>query len=268
MAHRVTLSLRRNNADRLKADLKKAQEAKKSVVRVFFASRNLELSYYNDRFALQKGDFVYVSGKLSGQLGVVTDITYCFKIKLSDYERVIAVADTKIKGEFYNVGADFITFDSAALPYKKVLSWLKPPEFFSPEIVQGSEIRSFCIDDLSAMKVSAGTVERAKDCLDDGRIKYISVCKNQGRAIVVGREIYEIEFKMKNGRISDLFCSCYETDYCSHSVAAVFWLREVLDMIENNFKTEYEKSGCFSVVDRTLFLNFSVGYKEKSKIVL
>lgn len=268
MAYTVTLSARQKNAVRRKANLRKNQEAKKSVVSVFFASRNLELPYYNDSFDLQKGDFVYVSGKLSGQLGVVTDVTYCFKIKLSDYERVIAVADTKIKGEFYNAGADFITFDSSALPYKKVLSWLKPPEFFPPEIVHGSESRSFCIDDLSTMKVSAGTAGRAKDCLDDGRVRYISVCKNQGRGIVVGREIYEIEFKIKNGRISDLFCSCYETDYCSHSVAAVFRLREILDMIENDFKTEYEKSGCFSVVDRALFLKFSVGYKEKSKIIL
>ncbi|MGN1443091.1 MAG: SWIM zinc finger domain-containing protein [Acutalibacteraceae bacterium] len=268
MAYRVTLSAGQKSARRIKTDPSKAKESKKSVVNVFFSSRNLVLPYYNDQFDLQKGDYVYVSGKLSGQLGMVTEVTYCFKIRLSDYERVIAVADTKIKGEFYGVGSDFITFDSSALPYKKVLSWLKPPALFPEEYVQGSETRSFCLDDLSSMKADGRTVERARDCLADGKIKYVSVCGKHGRAIAVGREVYEIELKIDNGMISDLFCSCYHTDYCCHSVAAVFRLREILDIIENDYRTEYEKNGCFCVVDKNLFLRFSVGYKEKNKIVL
>lgn len=64
-------------------------EAKESVVRVYFPARGFACSYYNDKFDLKKGDGVYVDGKLEGLLGFITEVSYCFKIKLSEYKRVI-----------------------------------------------------------------------------------------------------------------------------------------------------------------------------------
>ena len=78
-----------------------ASEPRKSVVRVHFPARNMTLSYYNDAFDLKVGDIVYVDGNLEGLRGRVVDITYNFKIKLSDYKRVISVADTEVKGELF-----------------------------------------------------------------------------------------------------------------------------------------------------------------------
>ena len=57
---------------------------RKSVVQVYFAERNMKLAYYNDQFDLKCGDLVYVDGKLEGMLGRVTEVSYNFKIKVSD----------------------------------------------------------------------------------------------------------------------------------------------------------------------------------------
>ena len=54
---------------------------RKSVVQVYFAGRNMTLSYYNDQFDLHCGDIVYVDGKLEGLRGCVTEVNYNFKIK-------------------------------------------------------------------------------------------------------------------------------------------------------------------------------------------
>ena len=57
---------------------------RKSLVQVRFPGKGMALSYYNDLFDLKPGDLVYVDGKLEGQLGRVVEISYNFKIKLSD----------------------------------------------------------------------------------------------------------------------------------------------------------------------------------------
>ena len=52
--------------------------------------RGMGWAYYNDSFDLKVGDFVYVEGKLEGYRGQVTEVNYSFKIKPSDYKKVIA----------------------------------------------------------------------------------------------------------------------------------------------------------------------------------
>lgn len=89
----------------------------RSLVLIHFPARNMTLSYYNDQFDLHCGDLVFVDGKLEGFRGHVVDVCYTFKIKLSDYKRVISVADTKVHGEFHFAGSHFVTFDRSALPY-------------------------------------------------------------------------------------------------------------------------------------------------------
>ena len=106
---------------------KDAPIVKKSVVEVFFPDRHLTCSYYNDMFNLKRGDIVYVEGKLEGLRGRVTQINYNFKIKLSDYKRVIGVANTDVIGEFHLAGSHFITIDGGALTYEQVATWFKAP---------------------------------------------------------------------------------------------------------------------------------------------
>ena len=90
-----------------------------SVVQVYFESRDRSWTYYNDRFDLHEGDLVYVEGKLEGVRGRVVEVSYNFRIKLADYKRVIAVADTAVHGEFYVARSHFVTFDRAAIPAEK-----------------------------------------------------------------------------------------------------------------------------------------------------
>ena len=65
----------------------------------------MDLTYFNALFDLKVGDRVYVDGKLEGQLGHVVDVSYNFKIKISDYKKVIAVVDTTVHGQFYMAGS-------------------------------------------------------------------------------------------------------------------------------------------------------------------
>ena len=64
-----------------------------SLVRVYFADRGAEYTYYNDAFDLREGDIVYVEGKLEGVCGQVTGVNRNFRIHLSDYKRVVGRAD-------------------------------------------------------------------------------------------------------------------------------------------------------------------------------
>ena len=143
---------------------------RKSVVRVHFPARNMTLSYYNDAFDLKIGDLVYVDGRLEGLRGRVVDITYNFKIKLSDYKRVISVADTEVKGEFFFAGSHFVTFDPAVLPYTKVISWFKAPDKEDDIYASGNDDSSFRLDDLSTMKISHDVAERGHDYYIESRV--------------------------------------------------------------------------------------------------
>lgn len=107
---------------KVQPELKQPAAPRKSLVEVFFSGRNMTLTYYNDQFDLHSGDMVYVDGKLEGLLGRVVEVTYNFKIKLSDYKRVIALVDTTVHGQFFMAASHFVTFDRNAIPADKVLS--------------------------------------------------------------------------------------------------------------------------------------------------
>lgn len=87
---------------------------RKSVVQVRFPEAGRSLAYYNDRFNLKAGDRVYVSGKLEGILGIVTSVNYNFRIRLSEYQKVIFQVNTRVHGRFYMSASHFITFDPVA----------------------------------------------------------------------------------------------------------------------------------------------------------
>ena len=75
------------------ADPPKQAAPRRSVVQVYFPAKHRTLAYYNDRFDLRQGDLVFVDGKLEGKQGRVEEASYNFRIRLSDYQRVIAVAE-------------------------------------------------------------------------------------------------------------------------------------------------------------------------------
>lgn len=241
---------------------------RKSVVRVHFPARNMTLSYYNDAFDLKVGDIVYVDGKLEGLRGRVVDITYNFKIKLSDYKRVISVADTVVEGELFFAGSHFVTFDSAVLPYSKVISWFKAPDKNDDIYVSGNDDSSFNLNNLSTMKISHEIAERGHNYYMESCVRYICLDGTKGRAIVEGTQIYELEFEYINGEIRNLTCNCFCSYPCKHEFAAMLQLRETLELIAKNYESQYKATNYFAAVVKGTLLSFAVDGKDIGSMIL
>lgn len=240
----------------------------KSVVQVYFAGRNMTLAYYNDRFDLHRGDMVYVDGKLEGVRGLVTDVNYNFKIKVSDYKRVIAVVDTTVSGQFFMAGSHFVTFDRDALPISKAVNWFKAPTNEDDVFVSGSDDTTFRLDDLSGMGISAAVAERSHEYYIENKVRYICIDGNKGYAIVEGSEAYEVEFEYHDGEISRLTCSCFCSYNCKHKFAAMLQLKETLEFIEKHYADEYECTEYFAAVNKGTLFSFAIDSKETGKFTL
>lgn len=245
-----------------------ATAPRKSIVQVYFTGRNMTLAYYNDQFDLHRGDMVYVDGKLEGMRGRVTEVNYNFKIKVSDYKRVIAVVDTTVNGQFFMAGSHFVTFDRTSLPISKAVTWFKAPAKEDDEFVSGSDDTTFRLDDLSGMKVSAAIAERGHDYYLENKVRYICIDGNRGYAIVEGSENYEVEFEYRDGEISGLICSCFCSYNCKHEFATMLQLKETLELIEKHYADEYERTGYFAVVNKGTLFAFAIDGKETGSFTL
>lgn len=239
---------------------------RKSVVQVYFADVCREFAYYNDLFDLHVGDMVYVDGKLEGLRGKVTDVNYNFKIKVSDYKRVIAVADTDVSGTFYFAERYFLAFKRNVLPVSKVIRWFKAPDKEDDVFVSGSDDTTFLLRDLSTMGVSDVTMERGEEYYDDNRVRYLCLDGTKGYAIVRGREVYEVEFEYNNGEISKLVCSCYCADKCKHEVATMMLLKDVLSYATENYAEVYNNTGYLAAIDKGTLLYYATDGKKVGTI--
>ena len=257
-----------------KVDLATAGEAektvtpRKSLVQIRFPGKGVALTYFNDLFDLKLGDRVYVDGKMEGQLGRVTEITYNFKIKLSDYRKVIAVVDTDVHGQFHMVGSHFVTFDSVVLPVNQIALWFKPPQKEEEEIIVSTDDTSFHLDDLKGMNISPVIAERGHDYYLENRVRYICLDHSKGIAIVEGTENYLVEFDYHEGEISHLICECPCGYTCKHAFAAMLQLKETLDLIEKRYAHMYEESGYFAAINKATLFSFAVDGKETGSFSL
>lgn len=250
-----------------------AQETKpkprKSVVRIRFPQRGMELSYYNDRFDLHPGDHVWVDGKLAEHPGIVTTVNYSFRINLADYKRVIARIDTEVHGSFAMGGSHFITFDRGTLPREQVKLWFAPPTEENAEFVCGSDTETaFPLHDLRRMGVDAGTAERGHDYYRENRVLYLSLDGDKGYALVEGRETYEVEFTYRNGEVSDLICSCFCGGKCKHAFAAMLQLEETLALIEKQHAAAFAESNYFAAICKGTLLSYAIDGKESGTFTL
>ncbi len=247
----------------------KVQSApRKSVVQVRFPGKGMALAYYNDMFDLKRGDMVYVDGKLEGQLGRVTEVNYNFKIKVSDYKRVIALVDTTVHGKFFMAGSHFVTFDREALSGKKAASWFKAPAKDDDEFVSGSDDTAFRLDDLRGMNVSAAVAERGNDYYIENKVRFISIDGIKGYAVVEGSKSYEVEFEYRSGEISGLVCSCFCSGSCKHEFAVMLQLKETLELIGKQYEDEYERSGYFAAVNKGTLFEFAIDGKDNGTFIL
>ena len=239
----------------------------KSIVQVRFPSQGRSFAYYNDRFDLHVGDIVFVEGKLEGVKGIVTELSRTFKIRLSDYKRVIAVADTEVKGRLYFGGSHLIAFDKDVIPYDKIRAWFLPPES-EEEYAVGCDNESVHIDDPRAFGFRSEIAERGFDYYNRCKVVYISVDGESGRAIVEGSRAYELTFDYFAGEISNLTCGCFCSYHCKHEFAMLLQLRETLRMIEELYDDEYGESDYFAAISKSALLTYAMDREEKGSIVL
>ncbi len=241
---------------------------RKSLVQVRFPGRGMALTYYNDQFNLKPGDRVYVDGKLEGLLGRVTEINYNFKIKVSDFKKVIAVVDTDVSGEFHMAGSHFVTFDSASLPVEKVKLWFKAPEKEDEEVISSSDDSSFLLSDLKGMNISSAIAQRGHEYYLENRVSYLCLDGTKGFAVVEGSEAYFVEFQYCNGEISHLICDCPCACTCKHEFAAMLQLRETLERIEMHYSAEYTRSNYFAAIAKSTLFAFAIDGKETGHFIL
>lgn len=239
----------------------------KSIVQVRFPSQGRSFAYYNDRFDLLVGDIVFVEGKLEGVQGVVTELSRSFKIKLSDYKRVISVADTTVKGELFFGGSHLIAFDKSVIPYEKVRGWFLPPES-DEEVAVGYDDEGFFLDELGDFEIKPEIAKRGFDYYNHNKVVYISVDGTNGRAIVEGSRFYEVGFDYDNGEIRNVTCDCFCSYHCKHEFAMLLQLRETLNKIEECYDDEYSQGDYFAAVSNSALMNYAVDRKEKGSIVL
>ena len=241
---------------------------RRSVVQVYFPERECSLTYYNDQFDMRCGDIVYVEGKLEGLRGRVEEINYTFKIKLSDYKRIIAVADTDVHGEFRVAGMHFVTFDRDTLSRRKASSWYMAPAKEDEEYVSGSDNIAFDLKNLSEMKIDKVIYDRGTKYYIENKVKYLCLDGAEGYALVEGSHPYEVDFLYHDGKIESLTCSCFCSSSCKHEVATMLQLRETLQKIEKHYKEEYEQTGYFAAIDKGALFMFAIDGKEPGKFFL
>ena len=245
-----------------------AAEPRKSLVRVSFKDREGTLAYYNDSYDLNTGDIVFVEGKHEGKPGKVEEVNYNFRVKRSEYRRVISVADTAVHGEFFCAGDHFVTFDPVALPAAKVRSWFFPPLSEDDDIICGSDGRSFNIHMMSGAEFSPEIAERGHGYYVDNKVRYISLAGGRGYAIVEGGRPYEVEFDYDDGNISNLTCSCPCGYNCKHEFAAMIQLMETLDRIGENYGDRFEASGYFAAVLKQTLVNVALSNTDRGSLTL
>lgn len=241
---------------------------RKSVVQVQFPCFGHSLAYYNDQFDLHQGDRVYVDGKLEGEIGIVTSVAYNFKIKLSDYKRVIAVVDTCVHGRFYMAGSHFVTFDPHTLPATQATLWFRAPSGEDDVYESGNDDTAFQLDDLQGMGAAGAIAERGQNYYMENRVRYLCLNGTKGYAIVEGTRAYTVEFEYQNGMVRNLLCDCYCSYPCKHEVAAMLQLRETLGLIEKQYAREYAASGYFAAIAKGTLFDFAIAGQEKGSFTL
>ena len=240
----------------------------RSVTRIYFPERGFACSYYNDRFNLKIGDLVFVDGKLEGRFGIVEEVNKNFKIKVSDYKRVIAKADTTVRGELFFGDNMLIAFDKSVISYEKVRSWLLPPDEDDEEYIYQNDDVFFPLDVPRSFGATDENIKGGIACYENGNVACLCLDGKKIRAIVIGHNVYEVEFEYKNGEVGNFSCGCWCSGFCEHEVAAVLALKSSLEKIENEYVKEYEKSNYFAAVDRELFESRIIGRKRSGKITI
>ncbi len=240
---------------------------RKSVVQVRFPTRGLTLAYYNDRFDLKPGDLVFVDGKLEALRGRVVDVNYNFRIRIADYKRVIAVADTEVHGKFFKAGSHVLTCDPSVLPKEKAASWFLPPAD-EADFVSGTDDALGKLVDPDALPISPEVFHRGVEYYRENRVRYLSVDHGHGYAIVEGTHPYEVTFNTQDGKVGGLLCTCYCMQNCKHIAAVTLQLKELLEHIQTQISENGKMPEYFAAIHAATLFSLSIEGQEHGYFTL
>ena len=227
----------------------------RSVVRVRFFGSRINYLYYNDKFDLHPGDLVYVAGSMAGHMGRVETVTTKFKIHIGDYKKVTARLDRTLRGTYTQATEAFmVCFDRASISPAQFRGWVIPPREKNKRLVPISaaafagigyvltdEPDDLVVGDgyrllLNELEISDDlapqVLARAKEYVEDHCVKYISVEQETVTAFIQGSDWYELNFKLSDGYVSELYCDCPYPGLCKHAAAVLLILRKLLDQPE------------------------------------
>ena len=213
--------------------------AVRSLVSVRFPDRGMALTYYNDLFALEEGDLVFVSGKLAGKLGIVEKVTTRFKINLADYQRVISKAAGTIRGSYESILDKMVSFDCETMTPDEFRSWILPPKGWDKkegdpedEIILGDGYELLLSELEKDDEVDHAVLERAIDYCRESKVAYICMHDGMGTAFIEGSKWYEVNFMLTGDHLTELYCDCPYPGLCKHMLAVAVTLRALI----KNFK--------------------------------
>ena len=175
----------------------------------------MKFSYFNDRFELRVGDIVYVEGKLEDLRGQGVDVTHNFRIKISEYKRIIGKVDTSVSGNLHMAGSNFVVFTPNAIPFEKVLISYKIPDKEGDESVTGNDDTSFTLDNLSVMHISSEIAECGHDYYLHNKIS--ALMELAGMRLLKAQP-YEVEFTYKTGRLAIWFVTASAATHVNMSL--------------------------------------------------
>ena len=212
----------------------------RSVAEVRFLADGQVYPYYNDRFDLEVGDMVFVTGKKEGMPGVVISVTRKFKVDLSYYQKILSAAHITLRGTFTPIVNMMVSTDSEASPGAELFrAWVKAPktEEQTAQIVYG-EGYELPLDTLEQDKeVKPQILDRAVDYCESGNVRFLSLRDGVGTAFVEGGSWYEVNFRYANRQITELYCECPYPGLCKHELAAAIVLRKMFE--ELNAETDF-----------------------------
>ncbi|MCI6360592.1 MAG: hypothetical protein MR773_01865 [Eubacterium coprostanoligenes] len=191
---------------------------KSCVVTVRFENGK-EYPYFNDRFELEKGDKVFVDGKLFGKLGTVIDKTYQFKVSKSFYKYVINKLDFDVHSDFEPAFGFMIAKGNDIVDNDQFVSWFKPPFIPTDEdpIPEEYFIGEGYSQKIGELEIDGDTIQEAVNILHDDALKGILVKDGVGVAVMKDSDkTHIIDFKINGDSITDMYCDCMDAYFCEH----------------------------------------------------
>ncbi|MBO6011844.1 MAG: SWIM zinc finger family protein [Oscillospiraceae bacterium] len=222
-------------------------EPVRSLVSVSFPDDGRTLTYYNDGFALEPGDRVFVEGKLAGRVGVVEKVCEKFRIRPSDYKKVVSVANAVLRGTYEAVLDMMVARGGDAMSPEEFRATVLPPRSGEDELLVGDGFELDLNDPASAEEADRASIDRAIEYCRGNRVAYVAVRGGAGTAYVRGTKWYEVGFTLDGDRVAGMYCDCPRPGLCKHLLAVAFTVGALVKLGGVDPRADFSavESGCF-----------------------